>query len=434
MELEKSTEAKSDTAASRQLKTRYFSIRQKTKELCYPLLAEDYAAQPIIDVSPPKWHLAHSTWFFENFILLAENPAYKAFNTGYLFLFNSYYESVGERLNRAERGTLTRPPVEEIYEYRLYVDEAMGALFESLSIEMPEKIKNLIELGLQHEQQHQELLITDIKYILGNNPLFPAYIEHAVVSDQSIAEHPHENYIEIPEGIYEIGHNGSGFCFDNELNRHKVYLQSFNVMDRLITNQEYLEFMDAGGYQDFKYWLQEGWQWVKENQICAPHYWQKTGQEWYNYTLKGLQKVNLFEPVTHISYYEADAFARWKGKRLLTEFEWEAAAQILYSEVPEHSNFLEEGNLHPIIRNNFSSQMFGDAWEWCCSAYLPYPGFKTDEGAIGEYNGKFMINQMVLKGGSCATPKSHIRHSYRNFFHPDKRWQFTGIRLANNLK
>ncbi len=412
------------------LKSRYFSIRQRTKDICHPLYLEDYSAQPIVDVSPPKWHLGHTTWFFENFVLISGKKGYKPFDPGYLFLFNSYYEGAGERLAREERGTLTRPPVEEIYNYRSYVDEEMMELLESPPESITSKVLGIIELGLQHEQQHQELLVTDIKYILGINPLFPAYQEFLPDEGIPLAEHPLENYIEIPEGIYEIGHKGDGFCFDNELNRHKVFLQAFSLMDRLITNQEYLEFMESGAYSNFKYWLQEGWQWVKTNNINAPHYWQKSGNEWFCFTLKGLMKVNLFEPVTHISYYEADAFARWKGKRLLTEFEWEAAANILYTDIPENTNFLEDVHLQPMPRNNFSSQMFGDAWEWCCSAYLPYPGFKADDGAIGEYNGKFMISQMVLKGGSCATPKSHIRHSYRNFFHPDKRWQYTGIRLA----
>jgi ergothioneine biosynthesis protein EgtB len=418
----------------RNLKNRYFSIRQKTRDICHPLFPDDYSAQPITDVSPPKWHLGHTTWFFENFILMAEKKGYKPFNPGYLFLFNSYYESLGERLSRDERGTLTRPLIAEIYNYRSHIDESMLEFFESFKEDMPLKTLRLIELGLQHEQQHQELLVTDIKFIFSSNPLYPSYQEVSFNEELLASEHPKENYIEIPEGIYEVGYNGDGFCFDNELERHKVYLQAYSVMDRLITNQEYLEFMEAGAYDNFKFWLQEGWQWVKDHKISAPYYWQRIDHDWDCFTLKGLQKVKLFEPVTHISYYEADAFARWKGKRLLTENEWEAASYLLYAEIPKQANFLEEGNLHPIPRNNFSSQMFGDAWEWCCSAYLPYPGFKADEGAIGEYNGKFMINQMVLKGGSCATPASHIRHSYRNFFHPEKRWQFTGIRLAETLR
>jgi ergothioneine biosynthesis protein EgtB len=434
METKLEAQEKDTGAVIKDLRNRFFQTRQKTREICHPLHLEDYSAQPIMDVSPPKWHLGHTTWFFENFVLVEEVEDYKPYNPGYFFLFNSYYEAAGERINRAERGTLTRPPVEDIYNYRSYVDEHIFELLDNANGDLPHKLLKTIELGLNHEQQHQELLLTDIKYILGVNPLFPAYLEQGQEELIGLpAEHPMENYIEIQEGIYEIGHKGNSFAYDNEGLAHKVFLHSFNFSERLVTNQEYLEFMEDGGYEKFQYWLQEGWEWIKLNGIKSPLYWQKVDGQWYNFTMRGLSKLNPYEPVCHVSYYEADAFARWKGKRLLTEFEWEVAAKALYKEIPDNANFLEGNNFHPLHRQNFSSQMYGDVWEWCCSAYLPYPGFRAEEGAIGEYNGKFMINQMVLRGGSCATPQSHIRPTYRNFFQPDKRWQFSGIRLADIL-
>ncbi|MDQ3192466.1 MAG: ergothioneine biosynthesis protein EgtB [Bacteroidota bacterium] len=414
------------------IKNLFLTVRLRTNDICHSLLKEDYSVQPIADVSPPKWHLAHTTWFFENFVLLTNKKNYTVFNDEYNYLFNSYYESVGERLLRTNRGNLTRPTIEEIYKYRAHVNENLLEFFETeenISI----KLLNIIELGINHEQQHQELLITDIKYILGNNPLFPALFKNHETTTEHLPENPIENYIDIPEGIYEIGYNGKGFAYDNEKDNHKVYLNSFKFLDRLITNQEYLEFIEDKGYENFNFWLQEGWDWVKLNNIKSPLYWHLFENQWYYYTLRGLKTLSPHEPVTHISYYEADAFAKWKNKRLLTEFEWEAAAKILYKKIPVSANFLEEEHFTPIQRKNCSSQFFGDAWEWTCSAYLPYPGFQIAEGALGEYNGKFMINQMILRGGSCATSINHIRHSYRNFFHPDKRWQFTSIRLAETL-
>lgn len=407
--------------------TGFRDIRETTERLCLPLKTEDYGAQPMVDVSPPKWHLAHSTWFFENFILIKYKKDYKVFHPTYGYLFNSYYESIGERVSRAKRGDMTRPTVEEVYAYRSYVDRQMLDLLES-----PEQIpEDILLLGLNHEQQHQELLLTDLKYTLAQNPLYPAYNGYTDTSREE-TEFLQGDYLEVEEGIYQIGSDSSSFCFDNERGLHKVYLHGFRFMDRLITNSEYLEFMEDGGYKNFRHWLLEGWEWVKANHINAPLYWQKIEGDWYSYTLSGLKKVSLNAPVTHISYFEADAYASWKGKRLLTEAEWEVAARQYAGELNPLANFLEGGFYEPKPAG-YNNQLFGDTWEWTSSAYLPYPFYQKSSGAVGEYNGKFMINQMVLRGGSCVTPEDHIRHSYRNFFHPDKRWQFTGIRLAESL-
>jgi len=376
----------------------YNTVRQRSEQICKPLKTEDYVVQPVVDVSPPKWHLGHTTWFFETFILKPNLKDYKEFDPDYNFVFNSYYETIGARVIRTDRGNLSRPGVEDVYIYRAYVDAAMQQL---LNEEVKTELQELIVLGLNHEEQHQELLWTDIKYILGHNPLFPAYD-----ADMDIAgskENGATKFVEIENGIYEIGYNGNGFYFDNELERHKVYLQDFSISQTLVTNGEYLEFINAGGYTDFRFWHSEGWDWVKNNQIQNPLYWHNIDGEWHHYTLAGLKPVEPTATLCHISYYEASAFAAWKGMRLPTEFEWEVAS--------EHFDW-------------------GKRWEWTNSAYLPYPGFKKAEGAIGEYNGKFMINQMVLRGASEVTPPGHSRNTYRNFFHPYLRWQYTGIRLV----
>lgn len=378
------------------LSDRYNSIRKHTEHLCNALTTEDFVPQPADFVSPPKWHLAHTTWFFEQFVLNEHLPDYKLFDDDFSFLFNSYYNFVGNRVFRADRGNITRPGVHEVFEYRSYVDMHMQILLQLKS----EELKDLIELGLNHEQQHQELLITDIKYILGNNPIFPVYDENI---DWEKQENEETGFVKLEEGIYEIGFEGEGFSFDNEHGRHKVYLHDFEISKSLVTNAEYLEFISNDGYKNFDYWLDEGWSWVTENKIEAPLYWHKIDGEWHNYTLGGLEKLNPEAILTHISFYEAVAFAAWKKMRLPTEFEWEAAA------------------------DKFN---WGKRWEWTNSAYLPYPNFKKPEGAIGEYNGKFMVNQMVLRGASCATPPQHDRKTYRNFFHAHERWQFNGIRLA----
>ncbi len=374
---------------------KYRQVRAHTEALCQQLETEDYGLQPEVFVSPAKWHLAHSTWFFETFLLKNYLKDYQAFHPAYAFFFNSYYESLGQRSKRTERGFLSRPTVSEVYAYRRHVDSHMEQLLAEAA--PPEEV---FLLGLHHEQQHQELLATDLKYSLGFNPLYPAVLD---LQEQSLMPTA-QTYISVPEGLYEIGHTGEGFCFDNELGRHQVYLSSYKIAQRLVNNQEYLEFIEDGGYQKALLWHEEGWAWVKQNQAQAPLHWQQDSQgAWHFYTLQGLQKLEAQAPATHLNFYEAAAFAAWAGKRLPTEFEWEAAVAHLH---------------------------YGQRWEWTQSAYLPYPGYRKQAGALGEYNGKFMVNQMVLRGASVATPAGHSRPSYRNFFHPQYQWQFSGLRLA----
>ena len=379
---------------------KYLFIRKYTEDICAPLKTEDYVVQPVVDVSPPKWHIGHATWFFETFILQSFMKEYVEFDPNYNFVFNSYYETVGARVIRTDRGNLSRPTVEDIYKYRKHVDEAMKQFLQK---PLSKEIEEIMLLGFNHEQQHQELLMTDIKYILGNNPLFPPY-KSSLNQKEKIPQTAEPDFIKIEKGIYEIGHEGEGFCFDNELGRHPVYLGKFNISKNLVTNGEFLEFINEGGYTDFNYWHADGWEWVKTNHIVAPFYWHFMDNNWNHYTLEGLQPLVLNEPVNHVSYYEAAAYASWKEMRLPTEFEWEIAAK------------------------NFE---WGTRWEWTESAYLPYPGFSKAPGAIGEYNGKFMVNQKVLRGASEVTSPGHSRISYRNFFYPHLRWQYTGIRLAH---
>ncbi len=417
------------TATLANLQTRYKNVRAQSMLLCQPLATEDFVVQPSTDVSPPKWHLGHTTWFFENFLLAPYLDGYQVFNAAFPFFFNSYYESQGPRIHRANRGNMTRPSVEEVFQYRQYVDVHLLQLLDNmpqLSETAMEELLFTLEIGLQHEQQHQELLVTDIKYILGNNPLFPAYVENPPVRKNQVRS---ANWLEIPAGLYTIGHQGEGFCWDNELSAHQVYLNDFAIQDRLVTNGEYLEFIHDGGYENFDHWLAEGWDWVKQLETKAPLYWYYQNKQWFQYTLFGLQPIDLGQPVTHVSYFEADAFARWKGLRLPTEQEWETACRLWSPSLD--GNFLEQNNWHPsAIEHRENKQFLGDVWEWTASAYLPYPSYPRFKGALGEYNGKFMVNQMVLRGGSVATPLSHMRISYRNFFQTDKRWQFTGFRLA----
>jgi ergothioneine biosynthesis protein EgtB len=375
----------------------YKIVRNHTTNICTPLETEDYIPQPVEFVSPPKWHLAHTTWFFEQMILKKFKSNYKEFHKDFSFLFNSYYNTVGTRTLRADRGNMTRPTVKEVFAYREYVDQAMLELLNSNS---SDDLKELVILGLNHEQQHQELLITDLKYTLGHNPLFPVYDKE---NNFSFVRNKESGWLKVEEGVYEVGFEGEGFHFDNELGRHKTYIHEFEISKSLITNAEYIEFIEAEAYSTFSYWLDEGWHWVKNNKINSPLYWHKIDGEWWQYTLAGLQKIDPNAILAHISFYEANAFANWKGMRLPTEFEWEVVADNLD---------------------------WGTRWEWTNSAYLPYPKFKTKEGAVGEYNGKFMINTMVLRGRSVATPEGHSRNTYRNFFHPNFQWQFTGIRLA----
>jgi ergothioneine biosynthesis protein EgtB len=409
----------------------YAKVRKETESLCQPLTPEDYVVQASDFASPPKWNLGHTTWFFETFILKPNVADYKTYNDAFNFLYNSYYESIGKRTLRHLRGTITRPTTDEVYAYRGYVDAAMNAfLANPMVLEQSSELKYLFELGLHHEQQHQELFLTDVKYALSCNPLNPAY--QTVMPPAAASPVLPLNYLPVEEGVYTIGHEGDAFHFDNEKGVHKTYLHAFQIANRPITNGEYIEFIKAGGYQKFQYWLSAGWNWVKTNQIDSPMYWQEDGGEWYQFTLYGLRKVDENEAVTHVSFYEADAFAHWSGKRLATEFEWEVACRQYSPQVPETGHFTDSGRYHPIAPTQ-DFQFFGNVWEWTNSAYLAYPFYTQAEGAIGEYNGKFMNNQMVLRGGSCATPRSHIRLTYRNFFNSHERWQFTGIRLAAYL-
>lgn len=378
---------------------KYKEIRQYSEDICKPLQTEDYVVQPVVDVSPPKWHIGHVTWFFETFILKPYVNNYVEFDPQYNYVFNSYYEAAGARVIRTDRGNLSRPTVQDVYAYRKHVDDAMEKFLQK---DIPKDAEELLVIGFNHEQQHQELLMTDIKYILGNNPLLPAYKKPTLQRDKNQSQ-KENTFVKIDKGIYDIGFEGDGFCFDNELKRHPVYLVDFKIATDLVTNGEFLEFINAGGYKDFNYWHSDGWSWVKSKQIESPLYWHFIDGKWHNYTLGGLMPVDMDEPVCHVSFYEAAAYAAYKGMRLPTEFEWEVAAKQLD---------------------------WGSRWEWTNSAYLPYPGFSKAPGAIGEYNGKFMVNQMVLRGASEVTPPGHSRITYRNFFQPDLRWQFTGIRLA----
>jgi len=375
----------------------FISVRSLTENHCESLQIEDFVVQPELFTSPTKWHLAHTTWFFEEMILKKHLANYKEFNPQYNFLFNSYYNNLGDRVSRIDRGNMTRPTVEQVFIYRTFVNEGMKLLFDT---ELSQEVLTLIELGLNHEQQHQELLLTDIKYVLGHNPLFPKFTEGKNLIDQYNQE---TGFVKLEEGIYKIGNKRESFCFDNELGRHQTFIQNCEISRSLVTNGEYIDFIEANGYSDFNLWLDEGWAWLQENDISAPLYWEKKDGKWFQYAFNGFQEVDVNAILCHVSFYEANAYASWKGMRLPTEMEWETAADQLN---------------------------WGNRWEWTNSAYLPYPGFKIKEGAVGEYNGKFMVNQMVLRGGSSATSENHSRKTYRNFFHPQYQWQFSGIRLA----
>ncbi|ANU18476.1 hypothetical protein BBI11_16170 [Planococcus maritimus] len=409
---------------------RYAEVRNVTMKLIEPLEKEDFIIQSDADVSPPKWHIAHTTWFFERMILKEFKSGYEEFNARFDFLFNSYYNSIGPYQPRHERGVLSRPTVEEIIAYRQYVDGQMKDLLaETHTPEQAYQLSKLVEMGLQHEQQHQELILMDVKYNFFVNPLFPAYKE---TQAQQAIEPKEAAFVEFAGGLVEIGHRGEGFAFDNESPRHKVWLEPFQLAAAPVTNGEFLDFIEAGGYEQPEHWLSDGWGVVKKNNWKAPLYWLKNDQQWEIFTLGGVKNLDLAEPVSHVSFYEADAFSRWKGKRLPTEAEWEHASQGIAIQ----GNTMELDAYHPSAEQHEStsplSKMFGDVWEWTSSAYSSYPGSKPLEGALGEYNAKFMSNQMILRGGSCATPASHIRETYRNFFPPDKRWQFGGFRLADD--
>lgn len=398
---------------------RYATIRQHSEALCAPLRTEDYVVQSMPDVSPTKWHLAHVTWFFEQFILTAHCSDYREFDPAFSFLFNSYYVSMGERHTRANRGLLSRPTVSQIMDYRQYVDDALCSWLLECDNNTFEQIASLIELGLHHEQQHQELLLMDIKHVFSCNPLYPAYRE---TSSEATANST-QSWLQHPGGIAQIGQatEDSNFCYDNETPKHQALLQPFEMADRLVSNGDWLRFIEDGGYQQHALWLSDGWAWLDEEKIQAPLYWVKKDDAWHEFTLNGLQPLDLNAPVCHISFYEAEAYATWAGARLPTEFEWEAIA-------PKPDN--ESANTHP----NNCQAWYSQVWQWTRSAYAPYPGFKPLPGALGEYNGKFMNSQYVLRGSACVTPPEHTRHTYRNFFYPHMRWQFAGLRLARDIQ
>ena len=422
----------------RELAGEYAATRALSEQLCEPLEIEDFVVQSSPDVSPVKWHLAHTTWFFETFLLAKYARGYRPYRETYRYLFNSYYQAVGPRHARPERGYLSRPTVREVMEYRRSVDQRMDELFARPDETAAQVIAELVRLGINHEQQHQELLLTDLKHNFWMNPLKPAYrVTSENGNGRARTRAPEIEWIPVAGGVHTIGHRDRTFCFDNERPAHQVYLRDFQLGNRLVTNGEYLEFMQAGGYREPRFWLADGWDWLQREGIVTPLYWQKNEGTWMVFQLSGLQDLDLSEPVCHVSYYEAEAFAAWKDARLATEEEWEIAA-LATGASKEAGNMLETNALQTVaVRRETDSttlnQMFGDVWEWTNSAYLPYPGYRPAEGALGEYNGKFMSGQMVLRGGSCVTPSSHIRATYRNFFQPYKRWQFTGIRLAERL-
>lgn len=408
----------------------YKAVRDFSLFLSAPLETEDYVIQSMPDASPTKWHLAHTSWFFETFVLSKADKEYKSPSPQYAYLFNSYYIQAGERHLRPKRGLISRPTVRETLDYRRHVDEHMMRFMAGAGDKEWKELAPSIEIGIHHEQQHQELIVTDIKHVFSENPLRPVYSGGA--GGKGSPATPPNEWVSFDGGIYSIGHEGSGFGYDNEYPSHKVYLDPFRINSRLVTNREYMEFMEDGGYENGALWLSEGWAKIQSTGWNAPFYWERDGDGWRYFTLSGMREVDPGEPVCHVSYFEADAFARWAGARLPTEAEWEAAA----ADVPVEGNFVEERAFHPVPARASGEgpliQMYGDVWEWTQSAYASYPGFKTLPGALGEYNGKFMCNQFVLRGGSCATSETHIRKTYRNFFPPDARWQFMGIRLASD--
>ncbi|MGE5215277.1 MAG: ergothioneine biosynthesis protein EgtB [Nitrospirota bacterium] len=437
------------------LRDRFHQTRQFTNALCAGLEPEDCVVQSMPDVSPTKWHLAHTTWFFETFILKKFVPGYRAEIPEYAYLFNSYYNAAGDMHRRDLRGLISRPTLSEAQRYRASIDSHVGDLLSSADESLLDEVAPILVLGIHHEQQHQELLITDIKHVFAQNPLYPVFRAgraHPSVraKEGTATECRRYQFIDFEETISAIGHDGGGFAYDNEGPRHQALVPAFSLATRPVTNSEYIAFIEDDGYHRPEFWLSLGWVTVNEQRWNAPLYWMKRDGVWWNFTLSGLRPVDGSEPVTHVSYFEADAYASWAGARLPTEFEWERAALSC----PIEGNFVETELFHPAPltgsassavalakadvstdepgRDGYLQQMFGDVWEWTRSAYSPYPGYRAARGALGEYNGKFMCNQYVLRGGSCATSRTHIRRSYRNFFQPEKRWQFTGIRLARD--
>ncbi len=428
-----STARRAEQIPREQLLDAYSAIRRESLAICAPLETEDHCIQTMVDVSPPKWHLAHTTWFFETFLLTRFARHYTAVHPAYDHLFNSYYLTHGQPFTRAQRGFLSRPTLKDILHYRETVDSAMQALLLTLDESHYRELEFLLMLGLNHEQQHQELLYTDIKHILSHNPLKPAYLEtRSTKLKQTSAMPVSLAWQNFSGGLIEVGHdvsNSHGFAYDNEGPRHKVWLEDFALASRLVSNAEYLEFINDGGYRRSEFWLSEGWAVIQQQGWLAPLYWERRDDNWWQFSLQGMQAIDLAAPVCHVSLFEADAYARWAGKRLPTEFEWEQVA----SQHTIAGNLREQAALQTLpAQSNQMTQLYGDVWEWTASSYRAYPGYRPAAGAIGEYNGKFMSSQMVLRGGSFATPQDHIRASYRNFFYPADRWQFSGIRLAED--
>ncbi len=433
---------------SEQLLCRFHEVRRFTSALCHSLAPEDCVVQSMPDVSPTKWHLAHTTWFFETFVLKKWITGYQPNNSQYAYLFNSYYNAAGDMHRRDLRGLISRPTVDETHQYRSAIDEQIDNLISGADEELFNEVEPIVVLGIHHEQQHQELLLTDIKHVFAQNPLHPIFRPrtwHRHSADETLAgSQCHNNrdiaplkFVDFDEEIVEIGHDGRGFSYDNEGPRHRALVPAFALASRPVTNGEYMAFIEDNGYSRPEFWLSLGWMTINEQRWESPLYWEKHDGQWWNFTLSGFHPVDPDEPVTHIGYFEADAFANWSGARLPTEFEWERAA----ANIAIDGNFVENEIFHPVAsavsaetraHHGKLLQMFGDVWEWTRSSYSPYPGYRAAPGALGEYNGKFMCNQYVLRGGSCATSRTHIRKTYRNFFQPEKRWQFTGIRLARD--
>ena len=429
------------------LAERFATVRAATEAFCEPLVTEDYVVQSMEDVSPTKWHLAHTTWFWETFVLSPHAPGYALYNEAYPFLFNSYYVQAGERHCRAQRGYLSRPTVEEVYAYRAHVTEAMSAFLADFDEARQPDLADVIEVGLHHEQQHQELMVTDLKHVFSVNPLRPVYRERSGALTEPVAP---IQWVGFEAGLHEIGFQATGasskerFHFDNEGPRHRQFVEAFELADRLVTCGEYIAFMEDGGYGRPELWLSLGWATRTAEDWTEPFYWERRDGDWWHFTMAGMRPVDPNEPITHLNYFEADAYARWAGARLPSEFEWEVAAQTVWTDAsPTEGSWAETGRLHPSSDVPAPGgdgaapaprlrQMFGEGWQWTHSQYSPYPGYRPVEGALGEYNGKFMANQFVLRGGSPATSSTHIRPSYRNFFPPDATWQFTGLRLARS--
>lgn len=401
----------------------FLAVRKVTEDLCETLSSEDMQIQSMPDASPAKWHLAHTTWFFETFLLFKFVPGYQAFDSDFQYLFNSYYNGVGPQYLRPQRGLLSRPSIDRVFHYREQVTDQITRLLGLAEYPLSNQISRLVELGVNHEQQHQELLLTDIKHALFANPVFPKYRNTQFLDYKETTM----DWIGFGDGIYMVGHEGNDFCFDNESPRHRVFLAPFTIASRLVTNREYIAFIEDGGYKDPVLWLSDAWQWLKTDEKECPLYWLMCEGRWHHFTMSGLKPLDLDAPVMHVSYYEAEAFARWAGKRLPTEQEWEVATKSLFP--------IDGGLTIDILQPEPAGgrglqQMFGHLWQWTSSSYSPYPGYQPLPGVVGEYNGKFMVSQYVLRGGSFATPRGHVRPSYRNFFFPDVRWQFSGIRLA----